>query len=219
MSDSKHYVVWIGHSVGVFNNWAETQKSTSGFKGAKFKSFPNYNSAKQALSDGFEIHYNNSSKDLNDKKTIKKTPKLTKKLDLPMYLTVDAAFNGKESEWRGVLCGKDIEDVEVFRSPIYLGGSNNIGEFLALIEGICYLIKNNLLHIPIYSDSKTAMAWHKNKAHKCTILDNPDNDTEMIRKFEQSFLFLQGSAKKYQYKIEKWHTKDWGEIAADFGRK
>jgi ribonuclease HI len=213
----KYYVVWVGNKTGVFNDWGKTQEATKGAKGAKFKSFPNETAANSAFADGHELHYGiNTDK---DKKIKKKTPKETKKLDLPLYLTVDAAFNGTESEWRGVLCGQGLEDQEVFRSPVYSGGSNNIGEFLALIQGISYLIKNNLLHVPIYSDSKTAISWHNNKAHKCTVLDNPKNDTDMIAKFDKSFQFLKGSAQKHNYVIEKWHTKDWGEIAADFGRK
>jgi ribonuclease HI len=217
MASKKFYVVWIGNKTGVFSTWEATQNATSGYKGAKFKSFASEPLAKKALSEGHELHYG-GNKD-TDKKPKKKTPKETKKLDLPLYLTVDAAFNGKESEWRGVLCGKNLEDQEVFRSPVYSGGSNNIGEFLALIEGICYLKKTNQLNIPIYSDSKTAMAWHKNKKHVCTVLDNPKNDVDMIAKFHKSFVFLKGSATQLNYKIEKWHTKDWGEIAADFGRK
>ena len=144
MAKKKSYVVWIGNKTGVFSSWAETQAATSGHKGAKFKSFPNDIAARQAFIDGHEMHYGTNTK---DKKEKKKTPKITKKLDLPIYLTVDAACNGKESEWRGVMCYADKEDEEVFRSPIYSGGSNNIGEFLALIEGICYLKKTNQLNI------------------------------------------------------------------------
>lgn len=214
----KHYVVWAGHQTGVFDNWAETQKATSGFKGAKFKSFPNVTEANNAFNESHELHYGKSNGE--KKKPSKSTPKTTKKLDLKAYLTVDAAYNGKESEWRGVMCGTDFPDEpEVFRSPVYSGGSNNIGEFLALIEGICYLIKSNQLHIPIYSDSKTALAWHRDKAHKCTVLDDPKNDVEMIGKFDKSFTFLNEKAKNYNYKLEKWHTAEWGEISADFGRK
>jgi ribonuclease HI len=219
MAKTKFYVVWVGNKTGVFYDWGKTQEATNGVKGAKFKSFPSESAAKSAFADGHELHYGINTKDTKEKKEKTKTPKGTKKLDIPLYLTVDAAFNGTESEWRGVMCGQGLEDVEVFRSPIYSGGSNNIGEFLALIQGISYLIKNNQLHVPIYSDSKTAISWHTNKAHKCTVLDNPKNSVEMIDKFNKSFDFLKGSAKKHSYVIEKWHTKAWGEIAADFGRK
>jgi ribonuclease HI len=214
----KHYVVWVGNNTGVFDNWAETQKATSGAKGAKFKSFPNITEANKAFTESYELHYGNSDGEKSTSGKIK--VKITKKLDLKAYLTVDAAYNGKESEWRGVMCGTDFpHEPEIFRSPVHSGGSNNIGEFLALIEGICYLLKSNQLHIPIYSDSKTALAWHRNKEHKSTVIDNKINDPVMMNKFFKSFDFLNGKAKELNYILEKWHTKEWGEIAADFGRK
>lgn len=44
----KAYVVWTGHQRGVFETWAECQKATAGFPGAKYKSFPTLEEAKAA---------------------------------------------------------------------------------------------------------------------------------------------------------------------------
>lgn len=41
-------------------------------------------------------------------------------------------------------------------------GTNNLGEFLAIVHGLAYLKKQNK-NIPIYSDSRTAISWVKNK--------------------------------------------------------
>ena len=92
-------------------------------------------------------------------------------------------------------------------------GTNNIGEFLALIHGIQYL-KSNKLTIPIYTDSVTAMAWLRNKkmnsSHKPKSLSVLN---EMIKRANNLLSDME------PWEILKWDTKNWGEIPADFGRK
>ena len=43
-------------------------------------------------------------------------------------------------------------------------GTNNIGEFLAIVHALAYMKKQNI-SMPIYSDSRNAMSWVRQK--KC----------------------------------------------------
>ena len=92
-------------------------------------------------------------------------------------LCVDAACSGNPGwmEYRGVHIpsGK-----EIFRfGPVY--GTNNIGEFLAIVHGLALM-----------------------KLH------------QIVQRAEK---WLQSNS--YPNRVETWHTREWGEIPADFGRK
>ena len=52
----KWYVVWVGRSTGVFDNWPETQSYVNGFAGARYKSFKYKALAIHAFIDGWEKH-------------------------------------------------------------------------------------------------------------------------------------------------------------------
>ena len=94
-------------------------------------------------------------------------------------------------------------------------GTNNIGEFLALVHGISY-VQQKGLNIPIYTDSKTAMSWISKK--KCGSKLEPIGDTQKLFELvERAEKWLQNNI--ITAKILKWDTKSWGEIPADFGRK
>ena len=129
-------------------------------------------------------------------------------------ISVDAACSGNPGpmEYRGVWT--DTPEEEIFKfGPIE--GTNNIGEFLALVEGLKFL-KEYDLDICIYSDSLTAITWVKNKRANTTLKEND--------KTKQAFKLLREAEKwleinKYTTKILKWDTKTLGEIKADFGRK
>ena len=63
-------------------------------------------------------------------------------------------------EYRGVLTHNKKQ---LFIKGPYKKGTNNIGEFLALVHGIAFLKNKKKENIPIYSDSKIAMSWVKQK--------------------------------------------------------
>ena len=94
-------------------------------------------------------------------------------------------------------------------------GTNNIGEFLALVHGLAYLKKNNF-NMPIYTDSANAIAWVRQK--KCnTKLERTEVNRPIFDLIERAEKWLQTNS--YQTQILKWETSIWGEIPADFGRK
>jgi ribonuclease HI len=129
-------------------------------------------------------------------------------------IAVDAACSGNpgDLEFRGVhvKSGKIL-----FRRGVYPDGTVNIGEFLALVLGLIYLKKNNL-SIPIYTDSKTAIAWVRNKKAK-TKLDRTPQNEELFLMLEKAENWLKNNT--FSNKILKWETACWGEIPADYDRK
>ncbi len=129
-------------------------------------------------------------------------------------LAVDAACSGNPGvlEFRGVVADTGTE---VFRRGPFMQGTNNIGEFLALVLGLAYLKKYNLPWT-LYTDSVTALAWVRQKKCKSKLEWN-DTNRELfftVRKAEQ---WLHDNT--YTTPIKKWETTLWGEIPADFGRK
>ena len=128
-------------------------------------------------------------------------------------LAVDAACSGNPGamEYRGVYV-RTNEEVFHF-GPMF--GTNNIGEFLAIVHGLA-LLKQKKLEMPIYSDSKTAISWVKNKKCK-TLLPRNTQSEELFKLIERAENWLKNNT--YKTKIHKWETKAWGEIPADFGRK
>ena len=83
--------------------------------------------------------------------------------EIKQALCVDAACSGNPGpmEYRGVHIpsGK-----EVFRfGPIQ--GTNNIGEFLAIVLALALMQQKNI-SMPIYSDSRNALLWIKQKMSK-----------------------------------------------------
>jgi len=104
--------------------------------------------------------------------------------------------------------GVDLETGEQLFYKHLGEGTNNIAEFLGIVHAIHYCEKNNIEPI-IWSDSMTAIAWVRNKKHKSTF------NGEVTKRMDKACLYLQDK----DIKINKWLTKQWGEIPADFGRK
>lgn len=205
---TRYYVVWRGHQPGIYKRWGEAQKQIAGFPHPIFKTFGSKTLAEKAFKEDPEKY-----KEGDFKKTKDLSEAELKQIGKPveLSLTVDAACNAKtgQFEYRGVW---NHSRDEVFRVGPYPKGSNNIGEFLALVHALAFLKKEKADQLPIYTDSKIAMNWiYKKKA-------NPKKAgpkaKELISRAEQ---WLQSN--DWKNPILKWETKVWGEIPADFGRK
>ncbi len=129
-------------------------------------------------------------------------------------LAVDAACSGNPGvlEFRGVVADTGTE---VFRRGPFLQGTNNIGEFLALVLGLAYLKKYNLPWA-LYTDSVTALAWVRAKHCKTKLVCTADNQ-ELFRMIRTAEQWLRVNT--WTTPVLKWETSLWGEIPADFGRK
>ena len=133
--------------------------------------------------------------------------------EIKQALCVDAACSGNPGpmEYRGVHIpsGK-----EVFRfGPIQ--GTNNIGEFLAIVHALALMQQKNI-SMPIYSDSVSGMAWVRNRKAKTTLSRTAQTELalDLVARAENWL-----RTNQVQVPILKWDTENWGEIPADFGRK
>ncbi len=206
----KFYVVWFGNPTGIFGSWEECQRSIKGISGAQYKSFETFAEAKEA--------YNKEYADYKGKNTKKKgltKEELEKIGDPDLYsIAVDAASSGNPGlmEYRGVdtQTGKQL-----FHQGPFKQGTNNVGEFLALVHGLAYL-KKEKSDRKIYSDSRIAMGWVRKK--KCnTKLKQTAKNKKLFELIARAETWLKNNG--YSTVVEKWETKAWGEIPADFGRK
>jgi ribonuclease HI len=210
MAAKKYYVVWKGAVSGIFDTWKECEAQIRGFTGAVYMSFPDRIQAEKAFREGSQLHIGKKfHKPAMSKEELKKVGK-----PVMESLSVDAACSGNPGvlEYRGVntKTGKQL-----FRQGPFPLGTINIGEFLAIVHALAYLKKRNSV-IPVYSDSKTAIKWVKDKAIK-TKLQRSDKNEELFRLIERAIFWL--NQNDYSNPLGKWQTEYWGEIPADFGRK
>lgn len=153
----KFYVVWKGVEPGIYSSWTDCQLQIKNYKGAIYKSFSTREEAEHAFATPAH-HYLKGSRSQASEPAEKKIPE---NFDLNC-LAVDAACSGNPGpmEYRGVYL---LTGQEIFHfGPMY--GTNNIGEFLAIVHGLA-LMKQKGINMPIYSDSRNALNWVKQK--KC----------------------------------------------------
>lgn len=211
MAKNKFYVVWKGLHPGIYDNWADCKTEVEGQEGAKYKSFENRDEANRAFEAGY-VHY---LKSVSSPKAINNLT-LNTPIGKPINesLAVDAACSGNpgDMEYRGVYTATGQE---IFHIGPLKEGTNNIGEFLALVHGLA-LLKQKGTNIPIYSDSRNAISWVKKKKCK-TLLQQTEANKPIFDLIERAEKWLNNNI--YTTKIIKWETAVWGEIPADFGRK
>lgn len=197
----KYYVVWKGVKPGIYTSWEECQQQIKGFDKALYKSYENLEQATLAFRKGYEP-------------PVKK--KITGNEKINYYsICVDAACSGNpgDMEYRGV---ETKNANEIFRIGPMAEGTNNIGEFLAIVHALALLQKKGLKDMAIYTDSKTAMAWVRDKKVK-TNLTKTHRNQQIFDLIERALGWLHQN--HWQNPILKWETEKWGEIPADFGRK
>lgn len=124
-------------------------------------------------------------------------------------IAVDAAHSTKnrKTEFRGV-------DLKTGKTLFYsdLGNQTiNIGEFLAIVEAVKYIIENDFQPKVIFSDSNTAISWFKNKRTA---------SGKRNAKLMKAEIYLRAFAYWIDgIEVIKWDAKKFGEIPADFGNK
>ncbi len=205
---AKYYVVWKGRKPGVYIKWPDAQAQVSGFDGALFKSYPDYEQAQRAYEKGPSAYHTNAGGGGKKKGSIPRSQIIWQSL------SVDAACSGNPGpmEYQGV----DTKTKDQIFHVSFDIGTNNIGEFLGLVHGLALLQKQNLPNLPIYTDSATAMAWVRNKKVK-TKLERNAKTEKLFSLIARGEAWLK--ANTYSNPILKWETPSWGEIPADFGRK
>lgn len=210
MAKIKFYVVWKGRQTGVYTTWAECQAQTNGYPQAVFKSFETLELAQQA--------FHGSSYDFIGK-TVQKATLSEEELLLigkPIEdsIAVDGAWNNNTGivEYQGVFV-KDKKNI--FTMGPFEDGTINIVEFLAIVHALAHCKKHNI-SLPIYSDSKIALASIRDKEAR-TDHKPSDKNKKLFDLIYRAVKWLQEN--EYENKVLKWESKAWGENPADYGRK
>ncbi len=205
MPGKKFYVVWKGRRNGVFSSWAECEAQTKGFAGAEYKAFATRAEAERALASSYAKYAGKPSS----------TQRWLFAVAKPIIpsISVDAACSGSPGplEFRGV---ETETSRQLFKEGPLADGTNNVGEFLAIVEAMKWLEAHEQ-DWPIYSDSANAIGWVK--AKKCnTKLTRLPSNRKLFERIAEAEKWLRLLKVRM---VLKWDTRAWGENPADFGRK
>jgi ribonuclease HI len=206
---AKYYVVWDGHEPGIYDSWTKCQLQIKGYPHAKYKSFKTREAAEAAFHGTYEENITRGSK-------AKKPAGLAEEFKQEIVwdsICVDAACSGNpgKMEYQGV---HTQDGSQIFHQAFPMG-TNNIGEFLAIVHALAMFEKTGQ-DTPIYTDSRNAMLWVK--AGKCrTKLKRNATTQPLYQVIQRAEKWL--ATHTFKNPILKWQTERWGEIPADFGRK
>nr|WP_314995739.1 ribonuclease H family protein [uncultured Capnocytophaga sp.] len=203
----KYYTVWEGYNIGVFSSWEECKKNISGYPTAKYKSFPTKEQAQKALNENYWEH-------VGKKNTPAPLPPSATAPYDTHSIAVDAACSGNPGTMYYRAIDLSTGTVYFSQGP-FLRATNNIGEFLAIVHALAQLSLSGDTRT-IYSDSKIAISWVKQKRCKTKLPVEPANKKvfELIERAEKWL-----HTHTYSNPILKWETQLWGEIPADYGNK
>ena len=215
--NGKYYVVWNGVHPGIYPTWEECRLQIEGFPDAKYKAF---NTKQEAI----EAYRGDSSKHIGILKFLAENKsKMNSDRDFSHFpeirrdaIAVDGACSSNPGpvEYRGVRVGTGEE---IFRVGPLEGGTNNIGEYLALVHALALLDKQGDTTTPVYVDSRTSLAWLRNKGCRTKIQPTRAN-TKIFELIRRADYWVQNHL-NIPNPVLKWDTGNWGEIPADFGRK
>lgn len=234
----KWYVVWRGKQPGIYTTWADCEAQVKGAQASLYKAFSTPQEAEAAFA-GNPYDYIGQRRDSavqpSDNAAGRPSDCPPKGpagcpppppayrhdtvLPLPPAVTADAwavdaacAHNPGPMEYRGI----DLRTgAVVFHfGPIY--GTNNIGEFLAIVHAMALMMQRGERRT-IYSDSVNAMSWVKQRCCKSKLAQNARSQ-QAWQLIERAVAWLQSHDVK-PFPLRKWETHLWGEIPADFGRK
>ncbi len=214
----KWYVVWVGTEPGICDTWTECMLRTKGYPGALYKSFDNQQDAIEAYRKGRDEEARNVLRAIANAPHHRRPEDVDYTLIpeiIPGSWAVDAACSKNPGimEYRGV----DVyTGTQIFHQGPFDQGTNNIGEFLAIVHALALLYNRGDGNTPIYSDSRTAQAWVR-KRHCGTKLERTPRNARLLDIVARAELWLHTHTTTNP--IYKWQTDKWGEIPADFGRK
>ena len=217
----KYYVVFKGHNPGVYDNWETAKEQINGFPEAVCKGYSSSAEATEAYRKFSDVADRNelfrlistknttTSQETADLRSILENPEID-----PDAWAVDASCLGNpgKMEYRGVelRTGKVL-----FQKGPFEDATNNIGEFLALVHAMALMTQKGEFHT-IYSDSRTAMSWVRNRIPK-TKLQPTSRNVRVFDLLKRATIWI--NTHNFPGKILKWQTERWGEIPADYGRK
>ena len=210
MASQKFYVVWKGRQTGVFETWDDCKLQTEKFPKAVYKSFKTRQLAEQAFKDGWWEYI---GKDIIETELTEEQLLLVGKA-VEESISVDGAWNTITGvvEYQGVYTKTKAP---IFKVGPLEDGTINIVEFLGIVHALAHCKKHNIV-LPIYSDSRNAIGWVRDKEAR-TNHKRSDKNTKIFELLDRAIKWLKEN--EYENQVLKWETKGWGENPADFGRK
>jgi ribonuclease HI len=181
--------------------------------GAEFKAFESAAEARAAFAAGYAKHRGKPASQGKWKRSPSK-PRLPS-------LCADAACSGSPG-WLEYRVVETETGQQLLREGPLAEGTNNVGEFLAIVEALRWL-RRHRLDWPIYSDSENAISWVR--ARRCnTKLKRTAANRRLFEMIGRAVADLptlldETAGATGGPLILKWETKSWGENPADFGRK
>ncbi|MDE7118979.1 MAG: ribonuclease H family protein [Muribaculaceae bacterium] len=223
MAKRKFYVVWEGRQPGIYDNWDDCQQQVALFPGARFKAFNSQDAATAAFRGDPEAEegiiraialHNSEVATASELDTIAGQLAAFPEINARAW-AVDGACSGVPGpmEYR---CVDIATGRQVFHHGPVEGGTNNAAEYLALVHALALLYNRNDGITPIYSDSRTARAWVRDRRNRCTLPRTPEHAC-VYNLLDRADLWLQ--THRTTNPILVWNTALWGEIPADFHRK
>lgn len=222
MAQRKFYVVWVGREPGIYDNWDDCEQQVAMFPGARYKAFTSQTAATVAFrgSPDDQEAIVRAIADHNAASTsIPPADIMALKERFPEIngsaIAVDGACSGNPGpmEYQGV----DLRTGErIFHFGPLDGGTNNAAEYLALVHALALLYNRNDSQTPIYSDSRIARSWIRNKGHRCR-QERTQANTRLFELLDRADRWVQ--THQIYNPILVWDTDRWGENPADFSRK
>lgn len=213
MAGRKFYVVWQGLAPGIYDSWDEARVQIEGFRGARYKAFNSIEDATNAFRGSYE---DQASLLLS---MARRKSQVVDYSAFPEIRTDAIAVDGACSSNPGPMeyrCVRVSDGQELFHIGPLDGGTNNIGEYLALVHALALLDQRGDHLTPIYSDSVTALSWLR-RGHSNTKLVPDASNAKVFDLLERANRWLMSH--RPMNPVIKWDTDRWGEIPADFGRK
>ncbi len=211
MASKKYYVVEVGLVPGIYEDWEECKKNVNGYKNAKYKSYGSLDEAKKVFYSSIIFDKKNE----NNIEIKEKNNNIKYNDILKNSICVDGACSGNPGKGE-YQCVDTFSKEMIFKSKIYEDSTNNLMEFLALVNALIYLKENNK-DCYIYTDSVSALAWVRDKEVKTSLKETKKNII-LFDEIKERIFWLKSNQVNMN-KILKWDTKVLGEIPADFGRK
>ena len=128
--------MWCGRETGVCDSWAECEARVKGVAGARYKSFKTQEEAVEAFRRGYDDEARNVLRAIvrrrHEAVNYEAFPEIVRD-----SIAVDGACAGNPGmmEYRGV---DVMTGAELFHQGPFADGTNNIGEFLALVHALAF---------------------------------------------------------------------------------
>lgn len=138
-------------------------------------------------------------------------------------LVVDCSKFGRSligpTEWRGMLHQGGAWR-EVFHSPRFERGHNNLGEFLAIVDACRRIERGAIACLALLSDSRTAISWFTKGHIRTSIPVDEACDPIFAQELSSARQWLAACDRvRWSRLLSHWSVKVRGENPADFGRK